>query len=322
MKKVLITGGAGFIGSHLADVYLARGYHVTALDNLSTGRLENIAHLMGRPDFKFVRDSIENRSVLDRLASEADILVHLAAAVGVSLILNDPVRGIETNIRGSEEVLKVSLRYGLRTLLASSSEVYGKGAKVPFTEDDDVVLGNTGLMRWSYAISKMADEALALAYYNQFKLPTIIVRLFNTVGPRQSGSYGMVLPRLMEQALKGAPLSVFGDGTQRRCFCDVQDVVQALFGLSEHPDALGKVFNVGSSEEVTIQSLAERIVKATGSRSDISLVPYSQAYPPGFDDMMRRVPNTDRIRSLIGWQPKLKLDDIIARVRDDLRAKR
>lgn len=319
MERILITGGAGFIGSHLAEYCLARGHEVIALDNLATGRMENIAHLMGRGRFKLVRDDIRNPSVLDRFASEATLLVHLAAAVGVSLILEDPVKGMETNIGGSEDVLRVGLRYGIRTIIASSSEVYGKGVSVPFTETDDVVLGNVGFLRWSYAISKLADEALALAYHTQYKLPVTIVRFFNTVGPRQTGQYGMVLPRLMAQALKGEPVTVYGDGTQRRCFCDVQDAVVAVHDLATHPDTVGKIFNIGSTEEVSIRELAERVVKSAGSKSAIKLVPYSQAYPAGFDDMMRRVPNIARIKEHIGWEPRLTLDDIIRRIRDELR---
>jgi UDP-glucose 4-epimerase len=319
VQTVLITGGVGFIGSHLSEYFLSKGYTVIALDDLSTGQESNIAKLVGNPNFQFVRDSIRNEIVLDRLASEAGLIVHLAAAVGVSLILNDPVKGLETNIGGSEDVLRVALRYGRRIIIASSSEVYGKGSKVPFSEDDDVVLGNTGLMRWSYAISKMADESLALAYSRQFGLPVVIARLFNTVGPRQTGSYGMVLPRLMAQALKGETVTVYGDGTQRRCFCDVSDVVRAIFELSSNDEALGQVFNIGGNEEVSIFNLAERIVAATESRSSIKLVPYEEAYPPGFDDMMRRVPDTSRIQALIHWKPALNLDRIIERVRDDLK---
>jgi UDP-glucose 4-epimerase len=319
MEKVLITGGAGFIGSHLSEYFLARGHGVIALDSLSTGRLENISHLLGQERFRFVRDDIRNTNVLDRVASEATLLIHLAATVGVSLILEDTVKGMETNIGGSEDVLRAALRYGLRTIIASSSEVYGKGVSVPFSETDDVVLGNVGFLRWSYAISKLADEALALAYHSQYKLPVTIVRFFNTVGPRQTGQYGMVLPRLMGQALKGEPLTVYGDGTQRRCFCDVQDVVTAVHDLASHPDAVGKIFNIGSREEISIRELAERVIKSAGSKSTITLVPYSEAYPPGFDDMMRRIPDIDRIKAHIGWEPQLTLDDIIRRIRDELK---
>ncbi|MGD9667574.1 MAG: NAD-dependent epimerase/dehydratase family protein [Hyphomicrobiaceae bacterium] len=322
MEKVLITGGAGFIGSHMCEYFLARGHEVVALDNLSTGRMENIAHLMGRGRFKFVRDSIRNLQVLDRLASESTLLIHLAAAVGVSLILEDAVGGMETNIGGSEDVLRASLRYGLRTIIASSSEVYGKGISVPFSETDDVVLGNVGFLRWSYAISKLADEALALAYHSQHDLPVTVVRFFNTVGPRQTGQYGMVLPRLMGQALKGEPVTVYGDGTQRRCFCDVQDAIVAVYDLAMHREVGGMIFNVGSNEEVSIGELAERIVRCAGSKSTIKLVPYSEAYPPGFDDMMRRVPDISRIKTQIGWEPKLTLDDIMGRIKDDISRRR
>lgn len=320
MKTILITGGAGFIGSHLSEVFLKDGFKVIGLDDLSTGSLDNIAGIMDDPNFRFVRDDIRNELVLDRLASEASLIVHLAAAVGVSLVLDNPVKGMETNIGGSEDVLRAALRYNVPVLMASSSEVYGKGSKVPFSEEDDVVLGNTGLMRWSYAISKMADESLGLAYNRQFGLPVVIARLFNTVGPRQTGSYGMVLPRLMQQALKNEPLTVFGDGTQRRCFCDVADAVRGLRDLAFNDGAVGKVFNIGGNEEVTIRELAERVIKATGSRSEIKLVPYAEAYPPGFDDMMRRVPDITRINKLSGWSPKLSLSDIIGRVREDKKA--
>ncbi len=322
MQTVLITGGAGFIGSHLSELYLSKGHKVIALDNLSTGQMENIEHLTSNPNFKFVRDDIRNAIVLDRFASESTLLVHLAAAVGVSLILEDPVKGMETNIGGTEDVLRTGLRYGLRTIIASSSEVYGKGIKVPFSEGDDVVLGNIGMMRWSYAISKLADEALSLAYHAQTGLPVTIVRLFNTVGPRQTGRYGMVLPRLMAQAIAGEPMTVFGDGTQRRCFCDVQDVVRAIQDLSFDRASIGKIFNIGSKEEVSICELAERVATLIGSKSKIKLVPYAEAYPAGFDDMMRRIPDTDRIKAQIGWEPKLSLHDIMSRIRDEMLSKR
>ncbi len=318
-QRVLITGGAGFIGSHLAEAFLAAGYEVTILDNLSTGRFENIAHLVGRPGFRFALASIQNAIVLDRLASEADVIVHLAAAVGVQLIVERPVHTIETNIMGTEAVLEAAARYRARVVLASTSEVYGKGLRVPFREDDDVVLGPTDKSRWAYAASKMVDEFLALAYYREKGLPVVIARLFNTVGPRQTGRYGMVVPRFVSQALRGVPLTVYGDGTQSRCFCDVADTVRALMGLTTHPDAVGRVFNVGSQEEITIRALAERVLAVTGSHSPIHFVPYDQAYAPGFEDMARRVPDTGRIEALLGWRPQIALETTLTRVADWMR---
>ena len=315
-SRYLITGGAGFIGSHLADELLHRGCAVTAIDNLSTGRLRNIAHLEGHPHFQFVRASIDDRLVLDRLASEVDVIVHLAAAVGVKLIVEHPVRTIETNVMGTEAVLKAAFRYGCRVLIASTSEVYGKGIRIPFGEDDDVVLGNTTRSRWAYATSKMLDEFLGLAYPREYGLPVVLCRLFNTVGPRQTSQYGMVIPRLMGLALRGAPLTVFGDGTQSRCFCDVRDVVQALVGLAEHPGSPGQVLNIGGTEEISILDLAERIRGVAGSASPIVFVPYEKAYAPGFEDMQRRVPDVRRIRSLLGWRQEIPLDETLSRVRD------
>ncbi len=317
-ERILITGGAGFIGSHLAETFLAAGKQVSVLDDLSTGRFENIAHLVDRPDFSFAIDSITNHMVLDRLASECQTIIHLAAAVGVQLIVEHPVRTIETNIMGTEAVLQAAARYRAKVLVASTSEVYGKGIRVPFREEDDVVLGPTNKNRWSYAASKMVDEFLALAYHQSRGLPVVIARLFNTVGPRQIGRYGMVVPRFVKQALAGEPITVFGDGQQSRCFCDVSDTVRALADLASHPDAVGQVFNVGSTEEVNILQLAERVKTATGSRSTIELIPYDQAYAPGFEDMRRRVPDTSRIQRLCGWQPRLSLDDILTRMTDHM----
>lgn len=311
MTTYLITGGAGFIGSHLAEALLTDGHRVRVIDNLSTGSLENIAHLRAHPQFAFARACITNTTVLDRLASEADVIVHLAAAVGVQLIVERPVHTIETNVMGTEAVLKAALRYGCHTLIASTSEVYGKGCKLPFSEDDDVILGATSRSRWAYAASKMVDEFLGLAYQREFGLPVVVVRLFNTVGPRQTGRYGMVIPRFVGQALRGEPLTVYGDGTQSRCFCDVRDVVAALIGLTQHPDAAGRVYNVGSTEEITIRALAERIIMLTGSASSIRSVPYSEAYAPGFEDMQRRVPDISRIQALLGWRPRYTLDEIL-----------
>jgi len=315
---ILITGGAGFIGSHLAEALSGQGHNVLVIDDLSTGRLLNIQHLQSNPNFHFARASIRDEIVLDRLASQSDVIVHLAAAVGVKLIMENPVYTLETNIMGTEAVLKTALRYGCKVLLASTSEVYGKGNSFPFNEGDDVLLGPTDKGRWAYAASKMIDEFLGLAYYTEYGLPVIPFRMFNTVGPRQTGHYGMVIPRLMNQALKGEPLTVYGDGSQCRCFCDVYDVVQALLGLMAYPDAPGKLFNIGSEHEISIKELAERIKKTANSSSEIIFIPYSEAYAPGFEDMQRRVPNITRIRDLIGWQPTLSLDETLIRVRDDL----
>jgi len=314
IETVLVTGGAGFIGSHLTDLLLSKGYRVLAIDNLSTGRMENIAHLAGNPGFHFVRANIQDEVVLDRLTSQAQVVVHLAAAVGVKLIVERPVFTIETNVVGTELVLKSALRYGCRTLIASTSEVYGKGARLPFAEEDDVLLGSTGKSRWAYAASKMIDEFLGLAYHSEFGLPVVPFRLFNTVGPRQTGHYGMVVPRFVAAAIAGEPLQVYGDGQQQRCFCDVDDVIRGILGLIEHPQAPGRVYNIGATEEVSILQLAERAKKVTGSNSRIEFIPYSQAYAPGFEDMMRRVPDTTRLRELVGWEAKLDLDAILGRV--------
>jgi UDP-glucose 4-epimerase len=310
----LITGGAGFIGSHLAETLLAEGHRVLVIDDLSTGRWENIAHLASHPQFHFARASIEEAVVLDRMASESQVIFHLAAAVGVKLIVERPVHTIETNIRGTEHVLDAALRYRCRTLITSTSEVYGKGAKVPFSEDDDVLLGPTAKSRWGYAASKMIDEFLALAYVAEFGAEIVCVRLFNTVGPRQSGQYGMVIPRLVQQALRGEPLTIYGDGTQSRCFCHVQDVVRALVGLAAAREVNGRILNVGASEEVSINDLAQRILALSGSRSRPVFVPFSEVYAPGFEDMQRRLPDTSRIHGLLGWQPTQSLDQILASV--------
>lgn len=316
----LVTGGAGFIGSHLVESLLAADHQVMVLDNLSTGRFANIAHLVGRPGFRFAIDSITNGVVLDRLASECEIIIHLAAAVGVQLIVERPVHTIETNVMGTEAVLQAAARYRAKVVVASTSEVYGKGSRAPFREDDDVVLGPTSKSRWSYAASKMVDEFLALAYHGEKDLPVVIARLFNTVGPRQTGRYGMVVPRFVAQALRGEPITVYGDGQQSRCFCDVADTVRALLGLAMNDDAVGRVFNVGSGDEVTMHELAERVKTVTGSDSPIHLIPYDQAYAPGFEDMRRRLPDTARIRSLLGWQPQVALDRTLQRVAETLAA--
>jgi UDP-glucose 4-epimerase len=313
-SRYLITGGSGFIGSHAAEALLASGHNVTAIDDLSTGRIENIAHLRGHENFEFVRATILDSMVMDRLASKADIIIHLAAAVGVQLIVEHPVHTIETNVKGTEQVLDAALRYGCRVLVASTSEVYGKGSRIPFREDDDVLLGPTSKSRWAYAASKMVDEFLGLAYQREYGLDVVVIRLFNTVGARQTGQYGMVVPRFVQQALAGEPITVYGDGTQRRCFCSVLDVVRALTGLAEHRDAKGTVFNVGADEEVSIEELARRIKALVGTDSEIVFMPYSEAYAPGFEDMKRRVPDTSRIQGLIGWQPERSLDEILESV--------
>lgn len=317
-STILITGGAGFIGSHLTDTLLEQGHRVLAIDNLSTGRLDNIRHLLDNPKYHFAHANVMNEIVLDRLASQSDIIVHLAAAVGVKLIVERPVHTIETNVMGTEAVLKVGRRYGCRVLIASTSEVYGKGHRIPFSEEDDVLLGATSKSRWAYAASKMVDEFLGLAYQQEYGLPVVLFRLFNTVGPRQTGRYGMVVPRFVSQALSGEPITVFGNGNQRRCFSDVSDAVRAIAGLAEHPDAPGRVYNIGGTEEVSIQELARRVKVVTGSSSEIIHIPYSEAYPQGFEDMNRRVPDASRIQTLLGWQPQISLDQILERVRNDL----
>ena len=329
-RQYLITGGAGFIGSHLVEALLDRGDGVTIIDNLSTGRFENIAHLKDRSGFRFAIDTVTNAVVMDRLVSECDVVVHLAAAVGVELIIEDPVHVIETNILGTRSVLQVASRYRKKVLLASTSEIYGKSDQVPFNEEADRVVGPPTKARWSYSSSKAVDEFLGLAYYRQKGLPVVVVRLFNTVGPRQTGRYGMVVPRFVEQALAGEPLTVYGDGSQTRCFLHVMDAVEALIALAESPTAVGEVFNVGSTEEISILGLARRVlemvdeahdqpsgVQGSGAkpRSDIQervvFVPYDQAYESGFEDMHRRVPDISKIRDFVAWQPVRTLDGIL-----------
>jgi UDP-glucose 4-epimerase len=317
--RALITGGCGFIGSHLAEALLDRGDHVTVVDDLSTGRFANIAPLVGKQGFQFAIETITNETVMDRLISECDLIYHLAAAVGVELIVKDPVRVIETNIKGCEAILRIGARYRKKVMLASTSEIYGKSESVPFREDADGVLGPTTRSRWSYACSKAMDEFLALAYSRQMALPIVIMRFFNTVGPRQTGRYGMVIPRFVQQALRHEPLTVYGDGQQSRCFTFVEDVVRAVVRLSDEPGALGEVFNIGSSQEVTIEALAKRVIELSGSSSEIVYVPYEKAYEAGFEDMRRRVPDTTKIRTLIGWEPRINLDGILASVIDYFR---
>lgn len=313
-RTFFLTGGAGFIGSHLTEAILAGGDRVLAIDNLATGSMDNVAHFLGHPNHRFEQASITDKAVMEQMASEADVIVHLAAAVGVKLIVEHPVQTIETNVMGTEEVLRVALRNKCRVLIASTSEVYGKGSKFPFAEEDDVLLGATSKSRWGYAASKMVDEFLGLAYWREFGLDVVPFRLFNTIGPRQTGQYGMVVPRFIRQALGGEPITVYGDGKQRRCFCDVRDVVTAILGLAGHPDAPGRVYNIGGTEEVSIQELAERVVEMTESNSQITKVPYSEAYAPGFEDMERRVPDTGRVHELLGWKPKRSLREILSDV--------
>ncbi len=310
MTRYLITGGAGFIGSHLAEALVARGDSVVALDNLSTGRLGNLDALSGHPNFRFVHASVLDELAVDEAVHEADVVVHLAAAVGVKLIVEHPLRSFTTNIRGSEIVLDAAHRYRRKILLASTSEIYGK-AGGPLTETTDRVIGTPSVARWAYSVAKSVDEILAFAYHKERGLPMVIVRLFNTVGPRQSPAYGMVMPRLVRQALAGESLTVFGDGTQTRCFCHVADVVRALISVLDDRRAEGGVYNVGSTEEVSILNLAERIAARIGSDSPIELVPYEQAYEAGFEDMKRRVPDTSKLQSLVGWEPTYCLDEIL-----------
>jgi UDP-glucose 4-epimerase len=312
--RVLVTGGAGFVGSHLSDALLARGDEVFVLDNLSTGSIENIVHLKSHPKFHYTIDSVTNEPVLAELIDRCDVVVHLAAAVGVKLIVEAPVHTIETNVHGTEVVLKHANKKKKLVLLASTSEVYGKSADVPFSEEADLVLGPTSKHRWAYACSKMIDEFLALAYWKERKLPVIIVRLFNTVGPRQTGQYGMVIPTFVRQALAGQPITVFGDGSQSRSFTYVGDVVRAVVALIDEPRAVGQVFNIGNGSEITIAALAERVRALAGSNSAIVKVPYDQAYEAGFEDMPRRVPDISRIGSLVGYSPTVELDEILTRV--------
>lgn len=312
--RILITGGAGFIGSHLSDAYLERGEEVFILDDLSTGSIDNIRHLKKHPHFYYTVDSVHNVPVVAELVDQCDIIFHLAAAVGVKLIVESPVRTIETNVHGTEVVLAQANKQKKKVLIASTSEVYGLSNQVPFREDGNLVMGPTTKERWSYACSKAIDEFLALAYWREKKLPTVVVRLFNTVGPRQTGQYGMVIPTFVKQALADRPITVYGDGTQSRCFAHVADVVGALMALMDHPGAVGEVFNIGSNEEVTIAELAEEVRVLADSRSKIVMVPYEEAYGEGFEDMPRRVPDTSKIGALIGFRPERTLEEILKSV--------
>lgn len=313
-RSILITGGAGFIGSHLADALIARGDRVAVIDDLSTGAVANIRHLKGHPHFRYTLDTITNEAALAELIDESDAVVHLAAAVGVQLVVQNPVRTIETNVSGTELVLRWAAKKGKTVVLASTSEVYGKSEQAPFREDADLVLGPSTIGRWSYACSKLLDEFLALAYHKERDLPVIIARFFNTVGPRQTGRYGMVLPRFVRAAIRDVPLRVYGDGMQTRCFCYVGDTVRALIDLLEHPAAVGQIFNIGNPQEVSMLNLAHRVVELARSSSPIVLVPYEHAYESGFEDMRRRVPDISRLSALTGFQPTLDLDAIIQRV--------
>jgi UDP-glucose 4-epimerase len=312
--RVLITGGAGFIGSHVAEAYLARGDEVFVLDDLSTGSIDNIRHLKSNPQFHYTIESVHHAPTVAELVDQCDVVIHLAAAVGVRLIVESPVRTIETNVHGTEVVLAKANKKKKKVLIASTSEVYGLSEQVPFQEDGNLVLGPTAKGRWSYACSKAIDEFLALAYWRERKLPTVIVRLFNTVGPRQTGQYGMVVPTFVKQALTGRPITIHGDGNQSRCFAHVGDVVRAVVALMDHPGAVGEVFNIGSDEEVTIRALAERVKELTGSRSEIVTIPYELAYGEGFEDMPRRVPDITRVGRLIGYRPTRSLDQILQSV--------
>ena len=319
--KVLITGGAGFIGSHLADAYLEQGDEVYIIDNLSTGSINNIEHLKGKQGFHYVIDSIMNKSLTAELVDAVDIIFHLAAAVGVQLIVENPVHTIETNIKGTEIILELASNKQKPTIIFSTSEVYGKSSKDVFSENDDLVLGSTYTARWSYAASKIIDEFLALAYHKEKQLPVIVVRLFNTVGPRQTGQYGMVIPRFISQALSNKPITVYGDGQQTRTFVHVIDVINALMDLIKHNDAWGEIVNIGGESEISIISLAQEVKESLNSSSEIEYISYSQAYDEGFEDMKRRRPDISKIKKLIGFKPKFTLTNVISDVAEHQRNK-
>ena len=312
--KVLITGGAGFIGSHLAERLLQDGHQVTIIDDLSTGSRENFEHLTGEKLFHWVIDTILNRPVLEKLVADSQMIYHLAAAVGVQYVIQNPLKSLQINIEGTNQVLELALQHGCRVLVTSTSETYGKSERIPFREDDDVILGATTVRRWGYAYSKAVDEFLCFAYYREKKLPVVVARLFNITGPRQTGAYGMVVPRFVKQALMEQPLTVYGDGKQSRCFTHVRDAVEGLVSLAEQPDAAGQVFNVGSDFEITIEDLARKIKELTGSPSEIRFIPYEDAYERGFEDMARRLPDISKIHELTGYQPKVSLEEILKEV--------
>ena len=317
--KILITGGAGFVGSHLADKLIGDGHEITVIDDLSTGRYSNVEHLEGRDNFRLIIDTVLNEKLLEELIRETDRVFHMASAVGVKLIMEHPVKTIETIFRGTDVVLGFCSRYRKRVLVPSTSEVYGKGASVPFREDDDLLTGSTDKHRWAYACAKTLDEFLALAHWKETRLQVVVVRLFNTVGPRQTGQYGMVVPNFVKSAIKNEPLTVHGDGTQSRCFGHVSDVVEGLTKAMESPECFGQVVNLGNDEEVTIRGLAEKAIEMTGSASEIRYIPYTEAYGEGFEDMQRRVPSLEKAQRLIGYQPTRKLEDIINDVADQFR---
>ena len=317
--RVLVTGGAGFIGSHLTERLLKDGHEVAAIDNLSTGSLKNIENYKEHSGFEFVKGDIRTVELMEPLVEHCDMIFHLAAAVGVKLIAEDPVLTIETNIGGTEIVLDIANKFGKKTFLASSSEVYGKSEAVPFSEDDDIVLGSTSVSRWAYACSKAIDEFLGLAFYQQYGLSVVIGRFFNTIGPRQTGQYGMVVPRFVQRALKDEPIQICGTGKQTRCFCYVGDLVEAVIKLMNCEHAAGKVYNIGSNEEISIEELADKIIEMTGSKSQKQLVPYELVYGRPIDDMMRRVPNLERIKETIGWESKTPLDEILQVITDSLK---
>ncbi|RKY08907.1 MAG: nucleoside-diphosphate sugar epimerase [Planctomycetota bacterium] len=319
--KALVTGGAGFIGSHLAERLLVSGHEVVAVDDLSTGSIDNLGGIESSRQFDFVRDNVRNSETMGVLIEQCDVIFHLAAAVGVQLIVDRPVHTIETNIHGTEVVLEIANKFGKKVLITSSSEVYGKSENVPFHEDDDTVFGSTRFSRWSYACSKAIDEFLALAYYEQYGLDVVVARLFNTVGPRQTGQYGMVIPRFVERALRNEPVIIYGSGKQRRCFGYVGDVVEGLIALMNCPDAPGRVYNIGSTEEISIEELADKIIRMTESKSQKEYISYEEAYGKPFDDMARRMPCLDRIRETVGYEPKTTLDRILQSVIEDMKEK-
>lgn len=322
MSTALITGGAGFVGSHLAEALLARGDEVYIIDDLSTGSITNVAHLKSNPKFHYVVDTMMHEAVLAELIDSSDVVYHLAAAVGVFLVVESPVYTIENTVKGTELVLKWANKKKKKVLITSTSEVYGKSTRFPFNEADDLVIGPSSYARWTYACSKLLDEFLALAHHRQYKLPVVIARLFNTVGPRQSGRYGMVIPRFVTQALDNKPLTVFGTGKQTRCFTYVGDAVRAMLGLMDSPTTSGEVYNIGNPHEISIENLAKKIITLTGSQSEIQYIPYSEAYSEGFEDMVRRVPDISKISQAINYQPTVHLDEILQRVLTHIQADR